>query len=101
VIGPDVDDTRYYLVEDLIYGARVRRIGFVDGVGQASLKSPRHNAEGDPYFTDGLRAVLFLSEDAVPFSEVELLDWQLPTFMKPFPPDEWAIRPVDEGIARN
>ena len=92
VIGPDVDDGRYYLVEDLIYGGRVRRLGFVDGVGEASLKSPRHNAEGDPYFTDGLRAVLFLSDDAVPFSEVELLDWQLPTFMKPFPPDEWEIR---------
>jgi hypothetical protein len=92
VIGPDVDDARYYLVEDLLYGGRLRRIGFVDGVGEASLKSPRHNAEGNPYFTDGLRAVLFLSDDAVPFSEVELLDWQLPTFMKPFPPDEWEIR---------
>ena len=34
VIGPDVDDARYYLVEDLIYGGRVRRIGFVDGVGR-------------------------------------------------------------------
>jgi hypothetical protein len=92
VIGPDVDDARYYLVEDLLYGGRVRRIGFVDGVGGASLKSPRHNAESDPYFTDGLRAVLFLSDEAVPFSEVELLDWQLPTFMKPFPADEWEIR---------
>jgi hypothetical protein len=92
VIGPDVDDARYYLVEDLLYGGRVRRIGFVDGVGGASLKSPRHNAESDPYFTDGLRAVLFLSDEAVPFSEVELLDWQLPTFMEPFPADEWEIR---------
>ena len=92
VVGPDLDDARYYLVEDLIYGGRVGRIGFVDGVGQASLRSPRHNAWGDPYFTDGLRAVLFLSDEPVPFSEVELLDWQLPTFMKPFPPDEWEIR---------
>jgi LssY C-terminus len=97
VIGPDVDDARYYLVEDLLYGGRIRRIGFVDGVGQASLVSPRHNAEGDPYFTDGLRAVLFLSDEAVPFSEVELLNWQLPTFMKPFQPDEWAIRFAGTG----
>jgi len=84
LIGPDIDDARYYLVEDLLYGGRVRRIGFVDGVGGASLVSPRHNAWGDRYFTDGLRAVLFLSDEAVPFPEVELLDWQLPTFMKPF-----------------
>jgi LssY C-terminus len=92
VVGPDVDDARYYLVEDLIYGGRVARLGFVDGVGEASLRSPRHNAWGDPYFTDGLRAVLFLSDEPVPFSDLVLLDWQLPTFMKPFPPDEWEIR---------
>lgn len=94
VVSPDIDDSRYYLVEDLLYGGRVRRIGFVEGVGEASLKSPRHNAWGDPYFTDGLRVVLFLSDETVPFSQVELLDWQLPTFMKPFPPDEWEIRSV-------
>jgi hypothetical protein len=92
VISPDVDDSRYYLVEDLIYGAQLRRIGFVNGVGQASLRSPRHNAENDPYFTDGLRVVLFLSDDTVPFAQAELLDWQLPTFMRPFPPEEWEIR---------
>jgi hypothetical protein len=92
VISPDVDDSRYYLVEDLLYGGQVRRIGFVAGVGQASLRSPRYNAENDPYFTDGLRVVLFLSDDTVPFAQVELLDWQLPTFMRPFPPDEWEIR---------
>ena len=92
VIGPDIDDSRYYVVEDLLYGGRVRRIGFVDGVGRASLDLPRQNAEGDPYFTDGLRAVLFLADETIPFAEVELLDWQLPTFMRPFPPAEWEIR---------
>jgi hypothetical protein len=92
VISPDIDDSRYYLVEDLLYGGQVRRIGFVDGVGEASLSAPRQNAENDPYFTDGLRAVLFMADDAVPFSEVELLNWQLPPFMQPFPPDETDIR---------
>jgi hypothetical protein len=92
VVSPDIDDSRYYLVEDLLYGGRVRRLGFVAGIGAASLRSPRHTAWGDPYFTDGLRAVLFLSDKAVPFSEVELLRWQLPTFMQPFPPDDLEIR---------
>jgi hypothetical protein len=92
VISPDVDDSRYYLAEDLLYGGRVRRIGFVDGVGPASSSEPRHNAWGDPYFTDGLRAVLFLADEDVPFSQMELLDWRLPTFMQPFPPDKPEIR---------
>lgn len=101
VISPDVDDARYYLVEDLLYGGRVLRLGFVGGVGQASLTSPRRNAEGDPYFTDGLRTVLFLSEGLVPFSKIDLLDWQLPTFMKPFSPSEPALGPGDDGVSRN
>jgi hypothetical protein len=84
VIDPDVDDARFYLVQDLLYGGQVRRIGFVGGVGPAPLASPRLNAEGDPYFTDGLRAVVFLSDDFVPFPDIELLDWELPRFIQPF-----------------
>jgi hypothetical protein len=97
VIDPDVDEARYYLVEDLFYGGQVSRIGFVGGVGEAPLGSPRLNAENDPYFTDGLRAVLFLSERPVPFARLELLDWQVPAFMGSFPLHQWIIRPADEA----
>jgi hypothetical protein len=98
VIDPDVDDARYYVVEDLFSGGQISRIGFVSGVGEASPESPRLNAENDPYFTDGIRAVLFLSERSVPFASVELLHWQFPSFMHPLP-KAWAIRPVDEATA--
>jgi LssY C-terminus len=82
VIDPDVDDARFYLLQDLLYGGQVRRVGFVDGVGPAPLASPRLNAEEDPYFTDGLRAVVFLSDEFVPFADIELLDWELPEVMQ-------------------
>jgi LssY C-terminus len=97
VIDPDVDDARYYVVEDLFYGGHISRIGFVGGVGEASPGAPRRNAENDPYFTDGMRAVLFLSERSVPFAEVELLDWQYPSFMQSFRRNESATRTVDEA----
>jgi LssY C-terminus len=90
VIDGDVDDARYYLVQDLIYGQQVRRVGFVEGVGAASQEKPRYNAEGDPYFTDGLRTVLFLSDSLIPMSEIELLDWQLPPALKPY----WQLPPA-------
>jgi LssY C-terminus len=101
VIDPDVDDARYYVVEDLFYGGQISRIGFVGGVGEASPGAPRRNAESDPYFTDGMRAVLFLSERSVPFARVELLDWQYPSFMQPFRPNERAARAADEEAVRN
>jgi LssY C-terminus len=97
VIDGDVDDARSYFIQDLIYGQQVRRVGFVEGVGAASYEAPRYNAEGDPYFTDGLRVVLFLSDSLVPMSEIELLDWQLPPAMKPYRNDG-EVTPVAKSL---
>jgi hypothetical protein len=95
VIDPDVDDARFYLMQDLLYGGQVERIGFVGGVGPAPLASPRLNAEGDPYFTDGLRAVVFLSDDFVPFPDIKLLHWELPPFIKTLLQDEQIPKATD------
>jgi hypothetical protein len=61
-IDPDVDDARDYVLNDLIESGRVARVGYAPGVGAAERKAPRRNLTGDPYFTDGLRAVALLSE---------------------------------------
>jgi len=60
-IDPDVDEARDYVLNDLLVGGRVARLGFVPGVQAATAATPRHNLTGDPYFTDGLRAVAVLS----------------------------------------
>jgi len=60
-IDPDVDESRDYLLEDLIAAERILVAGYVDGVGAGTAAAPRHNLTGDPYFTDGKRAVLLLS----------------------------------------
>jgi hypothetical protein len=41
--------------------SRVSRFGYVAGVGRATSDAPRRNLTGDPYFTDGQRALLVLS----------------------------------------
>jgi hypothetical protein len=60
-IDPDVDEARDYDIDYLLSGRRVARFGYVAGAGRASAESPRRNLTGDPYFTDGQRALLVLS----------------------------------------
>jgi len=60
-IDPDVDEARDYVIEDLLQAGRVEAAGYVDGVGPCVRASPRRNLTGDPYFTDGKRAVILLS----------------------------------------
>jgi hypothetical protein len=61
-IDPDVDDARDYVLDTLIETGRVEEVGYVSGVGAANRTAGRHNLTGDPYFTDGLRAVAVFSE---------------------------------------
>ncbi|UCG88154.1 MAG: LssY C-terminal domain-containing protein [Gemmatimonadota bacterium] len=77
-IDPDVDEARTGLIQDLAYSQALARFAFVKGVGVAPRDNPRDNLTGDPYFTDGLRAVLFFEARPRTLNEVELLDWELP-----------------------
>ena len=61
-VDPDVDEARDYVIEDLLQAGRIDATGYIDGVGQCDSTSPRRNLTGDPYFTDGKRAVILLSE---------------------------------------
>jgi hypothetical protein len=61
-IDPDVDDARDYVLGDLMQAGRVSHVGYVAGVEAAGRTAPRRNLTGDPYFTDGLRAVAIFSE---------------------------------------
>src|SRR6185295_5747262 len=60
-IDPDVDESRDYVLEDLIEAERVEKIGYVRGVGQCTKAAPRYNPTGDSYFTDGNRAIAIVS----------------------------------------
>jgi hypothetical protein len=60
-IDPDVDDARDYVLDNLMESGRVSHVGYVRGVGAAARTTPRHNLTGDPYHTDGLRAVVMFA----------------------------------------
>ena len=77
-IDPVVDEARLYVLMDLMASGYLGRVGFAKGVGYVSMDAPRYNYTRDPYFTDGLRVVLILTEDAVGYDEIEYLDWETP-----------------------
>jgi len=60
-IDPDTDEARDYVIEDLFHAERIKAAAYVDGVGAATAAQPRRNLTGDPYYTDGKRAVILLS----------------------------------------
>jgi len=74
-IDPAVDEARNFLILDLIYAHAVSAYAFTLGVGETTPENPGRNLTGDPYFTDGRRAVIFLSEEPVSFEDAEYLKW--------------------------
>jgi LssY C-terminus len=75
VIDPVVDESREYLLHSLLHRDAVGRFAFVRGVGEASQDKPRLNLTDDPYFTDGMRLVVWLSRTPVPPDRALDLGW--------------------------
>ena len=71
VIDPDVDEARRYLLEDLAYSQALAGFAYVGGVGPVTEEAPRVNLVGDPWFSDGRRAVMFFEPRPRRLSEVE------------------------------
>jgi hypothetical protein len=75
-IDPDTDEARDGLVQDLAYSQAMQKFGYVKGVGAAPRSEPRENLTGDPYFTDGLRLVMFFESRPTTLADIEMLDWE-------------------------
>ncbi len=78
VIDPDMDDARFYVLQELVDDGAVSHFGYVRAIAPAMVSLPHRNAEDDPYFTDGLRAVFFLSDVQITATDIELLNWHRP-----------------------
>jgi hypothetical protein len=75
-IDPDVDGAGWYLMQDMFYSQSLGRFAFAKGVGAAMPESPRVNFTGDPYWTDGLRLVMWLSNEPLSYQKVENERWE-------------------------
>ena len=74
-LHPDVDETRGYVIQDLLYSGGLEKLGFIEGVPAVSVEQRRNHPGDFNYHTDGLRAVLFLVTRPLSLSDVEVLDW--------------------------
>ena len=79
VIDPDVDEARRYFVEDLAYSQALAKTGYVKGAGVVNKEEPRVNLVGDPFYTDGFRAVLFFESRPYTLSDINHLHWEFPS----------------------
>ncbi len=74
-IDPNVDDTRAALVQDFIHAQALKAYASAGGVGFVPPEEPRGNLTGDPWFTDGKRAVMLLTSTATSVIEIDWFDW--------------------------
>ena len=66
------------MLENLAYSQVLAKFGYVGGVGAKPIDAPGHNLTGDPYFTDGYRAVLWVSSMPVDINDIKVVQWRQP-----------------------
>jgi hypothetical protein len=74
-IDPDVDETREFLLENLAFNQVLEDFAYVRGVSLAPIDQPRQNLTGDPYYTDGLRAVMWIPPGTVDMEDIGYEEW--------------------------
>jgi hypothetical protein len=74
-IDPYVDEARDYVAEDFANAQSLERYGFVGGVGAATREEPHRNLMFAPWWTDGLRVVLEVSERPLAYEEIDFFPW--------------------------
>ncbi|MDH3718655.1 MAG: LssY C-terminal domain-containing protein [Planctomycetota bacterium] len=84
-IDSAVDEARDYVVADLLESGHLDRMGYVEGVGISEASAPRCNLTGDPYVTDGNRAVAILSPSK---TAPKFLGWYLQRHTAKTPADD-------------
>jgi len=75
-IDPDIDETRDYLVEDVLLSQNVDKMGYVDGVGVSTSEDPRYNLSKLPWWSDGYRAVLLFGKDQITLGDLDYFEWE-------------------------
>ncbi|RLQ21837.1 hypothetical protein DWB85_10535 [Seongchinamella sediminis] len=76
IIDPEVDMTREYLLHSLLAEGLIDTFGFAGGSRAATREAPANNLTDDAYFSDGLRLVIEISRDPIPYERVSSFIWE-------------------------
>ena len=74
-IDPNVDGAALALAEDVVYSQGLQKLAFVAGVGAAPKSAPRFNLTRDPYYTEGMRTVLFFDRTPTSLQDIDIRPW--------------------------
>ncbi len=72
-ISADVDSAQRFIMQNFWYNHSLLKIGLVSGAGVATMEDPGVTFQGFVYFTEGQRAVLFLSETPVALDDAQII----------------------------
>ena len=75
VLHPDIDETRNLTITDMMYSGGLSKLGFVAGIPPVTSAYLREHNDTLAYYTDGLRAVVFVITRPLSLSDVDILDW--------------------------
>ena len=76
LVSPDIDTPYIYLMQNFWYSQSLKHIGFVRAGEAVSATAPVEAYGGWRYHTNGIRGLLWVSEDPVGLDEVRNLNWE-------------------------
>jgi len=74
-IDPDVDDARSFMLQNIWYSQGLQAFAWSDTGKQVPFEKPGTDFNGNQYFTDGYRAVLWLSGAPYSLLDTTRLEW--------------------------
>jgi hypothetical protein len=79
-VDPNVDDSRNYLMQNLWYSQGLKKVGWIETGMSVTIDESAEGFNGVDYFTDGFRAVMWVSGDPVSLNETVNAHWDRPPF---------------------
>ena len=74
---PDVDDGRNFLLQNLWYSQSLSAVAYTQTGKVVPMKNPQLDFNNNPFFSDGIRIVLWLSGEPVAMQETRNLMWHI------------------------
>jgi len=74
-LDPDINDGRNYLLQNLWYAQALKQYAWSDSSQNVSRNSPQLDFNGNAWFSDGFRIVIWISGDPVALDEAKRIHW--------------------------
>jgi len=74
-LDPDIDDARAFTLQSMWYGQTLEAFAWVSGPASVTYQQPQTDFNNNQYFTDGFRAILWLSGTPYSVLDTAQINW--------------------------